>query len=142
MGFNFYKFQSPIDHLKRALSVFVKENNCYDPLYRFWGGPRITCTIQRSSLTLNSSTAINGAVYCHFSIKWCLNSCIQKKSFLIHFLPQCEKWSLWIMGWKVYHDVKEHTLAPTLFGDRSHTIFSTFHVLTYIHFKNLDKNYF
>lgn len=36
------------------------------------------------------------------------------------------------MGWKVYHDVKEHTLAPTLFGERSHTIISTFHVLTYI----------
>ena len=46
------------------------------------------------------------------------------------------------MGWKVYHDVKEHTLAPTLFGDRSHTIFSTVHVLTYVQFRNLDKNYF
>ena len=34
------------------------------------------------------------------------------------------------MGWKVYHDVKEHTLAPTLFGDRSHTIISTFHVIS------------
>ena len=27
------------------------------------------CTIQRSSLPLNSPAAINGAVYCHFSIK-------------------------------------------------------------------------
>ena len=89
--------------------------------------PRIIFTIQRSSLTLNSPAAINGAVYCHFSIKWCLNSCIQNKSFLIHFfLPQCEKWRLWIMAWKVYHYVKEHTLAPTLFRDPSHTIISTF----------------